>query len=120
MQVQFNTDESIEGREALGRHAEDVVRKELDRFTGQVTRVEIHLRDVNSEKFGENDKHCLMEARIAGRQPIAVTEQAATLHQAIDGAARKLKRSLDTTLGKLADAERSGPRAGGAVGPEGE
>lgn len=120
MQVQFNTDESIDGHEALGRHAEDVVRKELDRFTGQVTRVEIHLKDVNSEKFGENDKHCLMEARIAGRQPIAVNEQAATLHQAIDGAARKLKRSLDATFGKLADAERSGPRAGATGGSDGE
>jgi len=95
MQVQFNTDESVEGREALGRHAEDVVRKELERFTGQVTRVEIHLRDVNSEKFGENDKHCLMEARIAGRQPIAVTEQAATVEESVVGAARKLSRSLE-------------------------
>ena len=82
------------------------VRKEPGRFTGQVARVEVHRRDVNSEMFGESGGRCLMEARIAGRQPIAVTEQAATLHQAIDGAARKLKRSLDTTLGKLADAER--------------
>lgn len=106
MQVQFNTDESVNGREALGRHAEEVVRRVLDRFCNDVTRVEIHLSDSNGQKASENDKRCLMEARIAGRQPIAVTEQANTLHQAIDGAAQKLKRSLDSTLGKLGDHKR--------------
>lgn len=106
MQIQFNTDESVDGREALGRHAEDVVRKGLDRFSNDVTRVEIHLSDSNGQKVGENDKRCLMEARVAGRQPIAVTDEANTLHQAIDGATQKLKRSLDSTLGKLGDHKR--------------
>ncbi|HEX7720426.1 MAG TPA: HPF/RaiA family ribosome-associated protein [Woeseiaceae bacterium] len=106
MQIQFNTDESVVGREALGRHAEEVVRKVLDRFSNEVTRVEIHLSDSNGQKAGENDKRCLMEARVAGRQPIAVTDEANTLHQAIDGATQKLKRSLDSTLGKLGDHKR--------------
>lgn len=106
MQVQFNTDESVAGREALGRHAEEVVRKSLDRFSHELTRVEIHLSDSNGHKAGENDKRCLMEARVAGRQPIAVADEANTLHQAIDGATRKLKRSLDSTLGKLGDHKR--------------
>lgn len=118
MQVQFNTDESVEGHDALAHHAETVVRKALGRFTEQVTRVEIHLSDVNGQKAGDNDKRCLMEARIAGRQPIAVTEQADSLHQAIDGAAQKLKRSLDSTLGKLADQRRSAPAT--PVEPDGE
>jgi ribosome-associated translation inhibitor RaiA len=69
--------------------------------------VEIHLSDSNGQKAGANDKRCLLEARIAGRQPIAVTEEANSLHQAIDGAARKMKRSLDSTLGKLGDHKRS-------------
>jgi ribosome-associated translation inhibitor RaiA len=106
MHVQFNTDESVVGREALGRHAEEVVRKVLDRFSNEVTRVEIHLSDSNGQKAGDNDKRCLMEARLAGRQPIAVTDEANTLHQAIDGAAQKMKRSLDSTLGKLGDHKR--------------
>lgn len=115
MQVQFNTDESVEGHEELGRHAESVVRKALDRFGDQVTRVEIHLSDVNGQKAGDNDKRCLIEARIAGRQPIAVTEQANSVHQAIDGAAHKIKRSLDSTLGKLADKKRTAPPPGVAT-----
>jgi ribosome-associated translation inhibitor RaiA len=50
-----------------------------------------------------------MEARVAGRQPVAVTDQAGSLHQAIDGAAQKLKRSLDSTLGKLGEHKRTTP-----------
>jgi ribosomal subunit interface protein len=106
MQIQINTGESVEGREALHRHTETVVTDALGRFSDHVTRVEIHLSDVNGQKAGDNDKRVMMEARIAGRQPIAVTEQAGSLHQAIDGATQKLKRSLDTTFGKLADKRR--------------
>ena len=106
MQIQINTGESVNGREALYRHTEGVVTDALGRFGDHVTRVEIHLSDVNGHKAGENDKRVLMEARIAGRQPIAVTDQAGSLHQAIDGATQKLKRSLDAALGKLADKRR--------------
>jgi len=109
MQIQFNTDESVDGREALARHAKEVVQRVLGRFSDDVTRVEIHLSDVNGQKTGENDKRCLMEARVAGRQPVAVTDQTGSLHQAIDGAAQKLKRSLDSTLGKLGEHKRTAP-----------
>ncbi len=107
MLIQLNHDESVEGHEALGRHAEEVTRKALERFDDHVTRVEIHLRDVNGEKAGDRDKHCLMEARVAGRRPIAVRDQADSLHQALDGAARKLVRRLDSTLGKQVSKRRS-------------
>lgn len=106
MQIQINTGESVDGREALLRHTEDVVKDALGRFADHVTRVEIHLSDVNGQKAGDNDKRVLMEARIAGRQPIAVTDQAGSLHQAIDGATQKLKRSLDGTFGKLSNKRR--------------
>lgn len=107
MQIQINTGESVEGREALHRHTETVVNDALGRFADHVTRVEIHLSDVNGQKAGDKDKRVMMEARIAGRQPIAVTEQAGSLHQAIEGATQKLKRSLDGTFGKLADKRRT-------------
>ena len=42
-----------------------------------------------------------LEARLAGLQPISVSHNAETLDQALDGAAKKLQRSLDSTLGKL-------------------
>jgi hypothetical protein len=45
----------------------------------------------------------MMEARLEGRQPIAVTHEAKTIDQAIDGAAGKMKSSLDHTLGRLSE-----------------
>ncbi len=106
MQIQINTGESVEGREALFKHTEAVVKDALGRFSDHVTRVEVHLSDVNGQKAGDKDKRVMMEARIAGRQPLAVTDEAGSLHQAIDGATQKLKRSLDAALGKLADKRR--------------
>jgi hypothetical protein len=64
--------------------------------------VEVHLSDENSdEKVGTDAKRCVLEARLAGRQPIAVSHQAATLEQAIDGAARKMRHSVSKVLGRL-------------------
>ena len=100
--IQINTDSNIEGDAALVQQIKAVVMNSLERFSEQVTRVEIHLSDENSEdKFGTDDKRCLLEARLAGLQPISVSDQAATLEQAVDGAVKKLKRSLDSTLGRL-------------------
>lgn len=103
MQIQFNTDESVDGHEALGLQAKGVVERVLSRFSQEVTRVEIHLSDVNAERGGDKDKRCLMEARIAGRQPIAASAQAGSLQLAVEGAAQKLKRSLESALGKRSD-----------------
>jgi hypothetical protein len=49
----------------------------------------------------------MMEARLEGRQPTAVTHQAASLVDAVDGAADKLKRSLESTLARLKDVRRT-------------
>lgn len=103
MQIQINTDHNIEGREALADHVTGVVESALERFSDRISRVEVHLSDQNAEKSSPDDKRCMIEARIEGRQPTAVTHQAATLNQAVDGAAGKLKRSIESTLGRLDD-----------------
>jgi ribosome-associated translation inhibitor RaiA len=80
------------------------VESALNRFSDHITRVEVHLSDENSEKKGgEHDMRCVMEARLEGRQPIAVTHQAATVDEAVDGAADKLTRLIESTLGRLRD-----------------
>lgn len=109
MQIQVNTDDNVNGGTSLTSHVEEVVRRVLGRFNDQVTRVEVHLSDINGPKPGENDKRCLMEARLAGRQPTAVSDLANSHHQAIDGAAHKLRRALDTVIGKDADRRRVVP-----------
>jgi ribosome-associated translation inhibitor RaiA len=103
MHIQVNTDNNIEGREELATQVEAVVEEALSRFSDQITRVEVHLSDENSHKSGQNDKRCLMEARLEGRRPTAVTHQAATLGQAVDGAADKLQKVIESTLGRLRD-----------------
>ena len=103
MQVQINTGHNIEGREALVARCRGVMESALDRFSDRITRVEVHLSDENGKKSGPDDKRCMIEARLEGQQPIAVTHHAATLDQAVDGAADKISRLIEHTLGRLHD-----------------
>jgi ribosome-associated translation inhibitor RaiA len=103
MQIQVHTDHNIEGHQALIDHVSGVVERALNRVSEHITRVEVHLSDVNGDKSGPNDKRCVMEARLEGRQPVAVTHQAATLDQAVDDAADKLTRLIESTLGRRSD-----------------
>lgn len=103
MIIQFNTDSSIRGNEALEAEVGAVVRGALEHLSQHITRVEVHLSDVNSDaKSGPSDMRCLLEARPAGRPPVAVSHQARTVPEAVAGAAEKLKRSLESLLGRLA------------------
>jgi ribosome-associated translation inhibitor RaiA len=101
MKIQINTDNHIEGSEELAEQAEATVESTLGHLAEHITRVEVHLSDENSDKGGAHDKRCMMEARLEGHQPIAVTDDSETIDQAIDGAAEKLKHLLDHTLGRL-------------------
>ncbi len=103
MQIQVNTDKNISGREALATHVSAVVNSTLSHVSEHITRVEVHLSDENSHKKSDNDKRCMMEARLEHTQPIAVTHQTDNLDQAIRGASEKLIRSIESHLGKLRD-----------------
>ena len=56
---------------------------------------------LSDKKSGAEDKRCLLEARLAGHQPIAVSHEAATTELALEGALDKLTHSLDGTLGRM-------------------
>ena len=101
MQVLTSTDGSVAGSAALSARVEASVTDLLGRFSPQVTRVEVHLSDQNSDKGGADDKRCLMEARLGGRPPTAVSHRASTMQLAIDGAAAKLARAIESTIGRL-------------------
>ncbi len=106
MQIQVNTDRHIEGHERLTAWTRGVVEQALSHVSDRVTRVEVHLSDERGDRSGQHDQQCLMEARLEGRQPIAVTHQAATLDQAVKGAAEKLTSALESILGRLRDQRR--------------
>lgn len=101
MQIQLNTDHNIDGSEAFALHVTTTVAGALSRFRDDITRVEVHLSDHNGNKVGQDDKHCMMEVRLKGRQPTAVTHAAGNVNDAVEGATEKLKRSVENTLGKL-------------------
>ena len=127
MKIQLNTDAHIDGSEALAAQVSATVEQALDRFSEHITRVEIHLSDESGGKSGgksggssggssggksggksdgkngQTDQRCMLEARLEGRQPVAVTDHAATQDQAVHGAAKKLAHLLDSTLGRLHD-----------------
>ncbi len=83
---------------------EDQVNRELDRnlkrFGERLTRVEVHLHDDKSKKAGDSDQRCLIEARPAGRDPIAVESSDKDMYTAIKHAAEKLERALDRRFEK--------------------
>ena len=112
MQIQLNTDHNIEGHEAMVAHVSSVVEIALSQLSDHITRVEVHLSDENGttkdhksgqNEKGKNDKRCMMEARLESYHPLAVTAHADTVHQAIDDAADKLARLVESTLGRLHD-----------------
>lgn len=108
MKIQVHTDNHIQGSAKLTRQVETEVNRVLAvRFGDRISRLEVHLSDVNSsQKGGGDDKRCVMEARLAGLKPITVSHQGASLKQALDGAAETLQKTLKRTLGRLDDIQR--------------
>ena len=104
MQIQVNTDNHIEGSAELTAFVTAAIEEKIRRFASRITRIEAHFTDENSSgKSADDDKRCVLEARINGLDPVSVTDRASELHQALQGAIRKLQARLDTLLGKLQD-----------------
>ena len=98
--IEVRTDSSVKGSAGLDAFAEEVVTGALSRFLPRVTRIDIHLSDVNAGKTGGHDKHCQIEVRPATEQPVSTTAAAGTIEQALTGAANKMKRLLATRFGR--------------------
>jgi ribosome-associated translation inhibitor RaiA len=100
MQIHVNTDRHIHGGEDLHERVQTMVEDAISHLKERITRIEVHLTDENSSKGGDHDKRCMLEARLSGLQPIAVSHQAETLSLAIDGATDKLGRAIEHAVGK--------------------
>lgn len=101
MRIQIDHDDHIRSGAARSEEIEATVRSALDRFGQNVTFVQVHLSDENGPRFGADDKRCLMEARVAHHEPIAVSHRATNVEQAVSGAAGKLERSIGSVLQRL-------------------
>jgi ribosome-associated translation inhibitor RaiA len=101
MIIQVNSDNNITVNERLSAYVSDTILDSISRFSDQVTRVEVQLSDENSHKEGKDDKRCMLEARMSGMQPVAVTAHGDTIEQALHDAIPKLLAALDKAVGRL-------------------
>lgn len=75
--------------------AEARVSETLRYLARRLTRVEVHMTDINGRKQGI-DKRCVIEARPRGMKPVVVEHEAAEARDALLQAAQKLQRALKT------------------------
>jgi hypothetical protein len=101
MKIQFNTDKNINGTEDFITPLTILIEEDLEKYSSQITRIEVHLSDEDGEKDGLKAKRCLLEVRLSGMNPIAVSSQSDTEEQAVSESLKKLKSSLETILGRL-------------------
>jgi ribosome-associated translation inhibitor RaiA len=100
MKIQVNSDKTIDVDATLTRFVEGEVNRVLDRFAPRLTRVEVHLSDVDNKKTGRADKRCLIEARPAGGRPLSASATTTKTESAVGAALGKLQRSLTTFFGR--------------------
>lgn len=101
MKIQVSTDNNIGGGEEFAGRVEADLAAALTRFSGELTRVQVHLGDESAGRSSGDDKRCMLEARPAGRAPITVTHHADTIEGACRGATDKLVRMLSSEVGRL-------------------
>lgn len=107
MQIQVQTDRNVDVSDGMVQRIEGDIESALSRFGDQITRVEVHVGSETSGRPSVDDKRCVIEARLAGRQPVAVTHHAASVGEACGGAVDKLASLIGSRYG------RSDSRKGG-------
>jgi hypothetical protein len=109
VKIQVNSDKNVSVDARMNRFVRGEVNRAIGRFRNKLTRVEVHLSDVNGHKRGVLDKRCLIEARSVGRRPLAVRISAARVDSAVRGSLLKMQRALETHFGR-ASSSRTGSR----------
>ena len=100
MLIQINYGD-VKKTDAIERFSEHKLQTQLERYAEQITRVEVHLHDENGKaKAGGEHMRCLMEARPAGMQPLAVEHSSETMDKAITEASGKLARAVKRVFDK--------------------
>ena len=100
MNIEIRTDKNISSSDRLIEYIRSELKQEFQRYSEKITHFEVHLSDENGDKGGEEDKRCMIEARVSAVKPIAVTHKADNIDQAIHGAIDKLRRSIEHAFAK--------------------
>jgi ribosome-associated translation inhibitor RaiA len=96
MTILFNADKNLTIHEEFRDKLKEQLSDQLSRFSDKITRLEVHLSDENGYKDGQNDKRCVIEARVERRRPFVVTADADNYELAVDASAEKLITILDS------------------------
>ncbi len=107
MKIQMNSDKNVELDSSLAGLIEQDLASGLRRFSGQITRIEVHLGDEIAGRSDGRDKRCALEARLAGQAPVTVTDWAGTSEEALGGAVKKLVSLLESKTGRT-DSRKGG------------
>ena len=100
MQIQVHTDRNVDVSDGMVQRIEAELGSALAHVSDQITRVDVHLGDDSGGRSGGTGKRCMLEARPAGRQPVAVTHHAASVGEACSGAVHKLETLLTSKRGR--------------------
>lgn len=101
MTIQFNTDNHVSGNQAHVQPLIAEIEHGLKHFSDHITRVEVHLHDENGNKNAPGDKRCMLETRLQGKQPIAVSHNGDSHEDAVKGAVERMKTMLDRAISKM-------------------
>ena len=102
MIIQVNHDNHIEGSAELTKMVQALIQDQLARFSAQITRIEVHFSDESgAARSADIDKRCLLEARLAGMQPISVSDEGPSIDYALRHATSKMESLIESTLAKL-------------------
>lgn len=100
MLIQINTDNQVETSEQATTAIEERLRERLSRFAERITRIEVHLRDVDGDRNGPQGIEAKLEVRPAGGDPLVTSDRGADVTAALAGALRKTVDLLDRTFSK--------------------
>lgn len=101
MIIQLNADKNLTIHADYESQINEKIKKELERFSSFISRIEVHFSDENGSKSGQDDKRCLLEVRLEGRSPVAVTNIGQTYDVALAGALSKAESAIHTIVSKL-------------------
>jgi len=105
MQVIINPADDVQLSEAFTDHVHRSLAKVDRRFGDWLTRTEAFLKDVNGPKGGV-DKHCRLEARPRGTEPVVIDHQDQDAYTCASRAAEKLEKALERRRGQLSARDR--------------
>lgn len=99
MQIDIHTDETLAHSPALNSRVEQRFAAALAPYAGRLGGVKVHLTDVGADRATGNDMTCVVHVSLDGQAPLAATDHASTIEEAVGGAAHQLERLLASRTG---------------------